>query len=122
MAVSGAKEELSFCKSSKMKAMVDFICKIKPSKDAVTVSDDIKNLYAEQHLLIMTKQYTFKYKDGLILCLDNEAYACVGTGGPGALIALIAGKDIMEAFRIGSMTDPYTFMADVDSFQRELLV
>jgi hypothetical protein len=121
MTISGVKEDSSFSNSAKMKSMVDLVLKIKPSQDATQVSDDIKNAYAGQYILMITRQHTFKYKDGAVVCLDNDANACVGTGGPATLIALIAGKGIMEAFRIGAMSDPNTFMTDVDSFHRELL-
>lgn len=123
VAVSGSRENDNFVESNKFQLLRSYVLtlEIDPAVEKAQLPEELIAVFKGQHLLIMTKEYLFKLKDDTLSILDNSSIASVGTGGTPTAIALIAGKEIMEAIRIGVCSDVTTYLTDVDSIQRSQL-
>lgn len=123
MAISGHKMPPNFETSKEIKLITNYVLSIKGAlRTHLEVPKELELLIADRHILLLTKDRLYKYCNGFIIEMDKDIISTVGTGGKCLTIALIAGKGIMEAFRIASECDPASYMTDIDSIAQAALL
>lgn len=87
----------------------------------IRIDGKISDFLENRTVILITNRAAFASGDGNFKPLDLTIPCATGSGFDYAMIALMSGKEPLEAMRISSCVDPVSFLTDVDSVSMDEL-